>query len=437
MTDARTDRGVDALVRRLDVAARPDDGFVTASLDILLPAARRARRQDASAVGRLRRDVAAAVRLGPSWTRPATFARAFALVLIALVLLALLILVVGTRRHVPPPFGPAANGDIAYVDRGQIYLAAADGTHVRQITFAGHDSDPTFSRDGMRLAWRRFHAGGDPEVADAVLADADGSDVIVVARDVKGLSHIAWSPDGAFVAFSGSIAGGPGSGWIAPADGSERPHSFTSIAGAWDPTWAPDGTQLAIGADPGLLYVMDRDGGNARRMNQGTYTEIGERGEIAEWSPDGTQLLFTAVIGTGNSDYQQEVYVVGLDGSRETGLSQDAKKGRDAVWSPDGTRIAYMRAGTGHGPIASISDPSGGNFRTLPGYYGWYQPIWSPDGTKIVVTDDQPGPANEPGPAIRVILDAVGMAPPIVIPAPGVTADDLPDWSASWQRLAP
>jgi Tol biopolymer transport system component len=428
---------VDALVRRLDVAARPDEGFVTASLEILLPAARRARRQDASAVGRLRRDVAAAVRLGPSWTRPATFARAFALVLIALVLLALLILVVGTRRHVPPPFGPAANGQIAYVDRGQIYLASADGTHPRQITFAGHDSDPTFSRDGTRLAWRRFHAGGDPEVADAVLADADGANVIVIARDVKGLSHIAWSPDGGSVAFSGSIAGGPGSGWIAPADGSERPHAFTSMAGAWDPTWSPDGTRLAIGADPGVLWVMDRDGGNPRRLNHRTFTEIGERGEIAEWSPDGTRLLFTAFTGDGNSDFQQEVFVVGLDGSPETIVSPDAKRARDAVWSPDGTRIAYMRTGIGLGPIAWISDPSGANFQKLPGYYGWYQPIWSPDGSKLVVTDDKPGPDNLSGPAVRVILDIAGKAPPIVIPAPGVTADDLPDWSASWQRLAP
>jgi len=435
MTDARMDRSIDALLGRLDVAAMPDEGFVTTSLQTLLPSARRARRQDASTLGRLRRDVGA-VRFGPTWWRPAPVARPLLLVLIALVLLALLILVVGSRRHVPPPFGPAANGEIAYVANGQIYLAAPDGTHPRQITAAGHDSDPAFSRDGTRLAWRRFHAGGDPEVADALLADADGSNVIVIAHGVKGLSHIAWSPDGAFVSFSGSIDKGPGSGWIAPADGSKPPNAFTTVDGAWDPTWSPDGTKLAIGTNQGL-YVMDRDGGNARRINQGTYTEIGERGEIAEWSPDGTRLLFTAFTGDGTLDFQQEVYVVGLDGKPETMVSRDAKRGRDAVWSPDGTRIAYMRTGIGVGPIAWISDPSGANFQKLPGYYGWYQPIWSPDGSKLVVTDDKPGPDNLAGPAVRVILDIAGKAPPIVIPAPGVTADDLPDWSASWQRLAP
>jgi hypothetical protein len=36
-----------------------------------------------------------------------------------------------------------------------------------------------------------------------------------------------------------------------------------------------------------------------------------------------------------------------------------------------------------------------------------------------------------------VILDVAGEAPPIVIPAAGVVPEDVPDWAASWQRLAP
>jgi Tol biopolymer transport system component len=109
---------------------------------------------------------------------------------------------------------------------------------------------------------------------------------------------------------------------------------------------------------------------------------------------------------------------------------------RDASWSPDGSKIAYMRAGTGTGPTVFITDISGKPLRSPAGQFGWYQPVWSPDGTKIVVTDDRPGPNNEPGPAVRVILDAVGNSPPIVIPAAGVTPESVPDWAASWQRLA-
>src|SRR5207245_1516754 len=86
---------------------------------------------------------------------------------------------------------------------------------------------------------------------------------------------------------------------------------------------------------------------------------------------------------------------------------------------------------------STTTDPTGkGVVHPLPGFYGWYQPIWSPDGTKIVVTDDRPGLGNVDGPAVRVILDVAGKAPPIVIAAPGTTPDQVPDWAASWQRLA-
>ena len=95
-----------------------------------------------------------------------------------------------------------------------------------------------------------------------------------------------------------------------------------------------------------------------------------------------------------------------------------------------------MRAGTGSGPVAVITDAAGREIRQLPGEYGWYQPAWSPDGKSLIVTDDRPGADNVAGPAIRVILDVAGVRPPVVIPAAGVTPDMLPDWAASWQRIS-
>jgi hypothetical protein len=242
--DGQMDARIDALLRRLDVPSSPDDGFVSASIAELLPHARRARAQDRSRAGRLLRDL----RLGAVnlTSRTATRSRyavaGMSLLVLIAVLLALLVIVVGSQRRLPPPFGFAANGQIAYSADGHVYLADSNGANRRQVTFdAGQQADPTFSRDGTRLAWRQFNVGGDPETADPILANADGSDRVVVAHSVKGLSHIAWSPDSRFVAFSGSIEGSPGSGWIAPSDGSAPPVAFTSIAGAWDPTWSPDG----------------------------------------------------------------------------------------------------------------------------------------------------------------------------------------------------
>jgi Tol biopolymer transport system component len=435
--DGRMEARVDALLRRLDVPSSPDDGFVSASIAELLPQARRARAQDRSRAGRLLRDLrlAAANLTSRTATRSRYAIAGVSLLALIAVLLALLVIVVGSQRRLPPPFGFAANGQIAYAADGHVYLADPLGGNRRQLTFeGGQQADPTFSRDGTRLSWRQFNTGAEPDTADVVLADADGSRRVVIATSVQGLSHIAWSPDSRFVAFSGSIAGSPGSGWIAPADGSAPPAAFTSIAGAWDPTWSPDGQRLVIGADPGRLYVVDRDGSNPRRLTKTDFEEVGQRGEIAEWNPAGTLVLFTAFLPGGG---ENQVYLVGLDGQPERKLSNGTQTARDASWSPDGSEIAYMRTGSGTGPWLLITDVTGAHFRTLRGNYAWYQPIWSPDGTRIVVTDDRPGPNDEPGPAVRVILDAVGSAPPVEIPAAGVTPDLVPDWAASWQRLAP
>ena len=438
MTDARTDFQFDALLRRLDIPAEPAAGFVSESLDGLLPIARRARARDRGFVGRLLRDLRADRRT----PQGATPRLALVMTLLVLALLAALVVAyIGSERRLPPPFGLAANGTIAYVNDNHVFLASADGAEPRQVTFdGGRQVDPTFSRDGTRLAWREYPPGSSKrpiEIGDVVAADADGSNAIVIASQVTVLSHVAWSPDGRYLAFSGSIDGSPESGWIAPSDGSAPPKAFTTVAEAWDPVWSPDGSRLAIGTYPRGLLVMDRDGTHVRQVNHAAFREIGDRGAIAEWSPDGSQLAFTGIKGDPDANYSQEVYLVGLDGSEERLVSLGAQRARDASWSPDGSMLAYMHSGIGLGPEVVLSDSSGRMLRALPGYYGWYQPIWSPDGTKIVVTDDRPGPENLDGPAVRVILDVAGEAPPIVIPAAGVVPEDVPDWAASWQRLAP
>ncbi|MFL5779453.1 MAG: TolB family protein, partial [Chloroflexota bacterium] len=206
-----------------------------------------------------------------------------------------------------------------------------------------------------------------------------------------------------------------------------------------------DGTRLALAADAGL-FVVDRDGRNARTVNHGLFKEFGSRGEAAEWSPEGTALLFTAI----DPFDLQDVFVLTLDGSAERNVSGPTLlarreagdptgiRARDASYSPDGTRMAYMRTGFGDGPICVIADSDGDRSMPLAGAYGWYQPIWSPDGTKVVVTDDRPGPDNnEALPAVRVILDVAGSQPPIEIPAPGSSGESIPDWAATWQRVAP
>jgi Tol biopolymer transport system component len=435
-----TDDRVDALLRRLDVPSSPPAGFAASSQTALLPLVRAARARDASPIGRLRRDLGVALQSAGAAVRPRSRARsgvAWALLLVTLLLAAVLVTILaGSHRRLPPPFGLAGNGRIAFMADGHVFTSAFDGSDREQLTFGdGTELAPTFSPDGTKIAYRRFGPDepvGDPQLADVVVADADGSHSLVLDRAARALSNIAWSPDSAFVAYSRAAPPDHDRSFVTPADGSGPPRDLGAFSDdSWGPTWSPDGTQLAIATVRGL-FVVRRDGTDPRKLTHGSYVEIGQKGEGSEWSPDGRSIVFSA----GSPDGPTQVYLVGLDGAAERQISVDNWSANGATWSPDGSRIAYMRSGTGTGPLAVITDAAGREIRQLAGEYGWYQPTWSPDGRSLIVTDDQPGPANVAGPAIRVILDVAGDGQPIVIPAAGVTPDMLPDWAASWQRIA-
>jgi len=434
MTDGRADLRVDMQIRRLETPVRPDEAFVSASLADLLPQVRRARSRDASWLGRLSRGLAVTPRIREWWASPRRVALGGILVLIALVLFGLLVVIIGSHRRLPPPFGLAGNGRIAYVEQGHVDTADLNGGDRRQLPLGpGFQTEPRFSPDGTRIVFKHFAQSPNQGPADVEVADADGLNLVVVTRAVTGLSHISWSPDSQDVAFSGALGPGADHGYVAHADGSGSPVDLGTFGtGAWDPTWSSDGTRLVIVSELGM-FVVNRDGTHSSLIVGGeTVKEFGQRGEAAEWSPDGTLIVYTAI----DLNDSQQVWVVGLDGLPPRRISLDTSLGRDATWSPDGTRLAYMRRGSGLGPVLTICDPTGRVLDILPRAYAWYQPIWSPDGTKIVVTDDRPGPDNVPGPAVRVIVDLARKQPDIIIPAPGITPDDVPDWAASWQRVA-
>src|SRR3954465_10145826 len=99
------------------------------------------------------------------------------------------------------------------------------------------------------------------------------------------------------------------------------------------PTVSRDNVAFAHAGD---LWVVPRAGGHARRLTATPGVESEPR-----FSPDGSQIAFTATVG-GNTD----VYVVSTTGGDPTRLTFHPGADHVRGWTPDGKRVVFGSART-------------------------------------------------------------------------------------------
>jgi Tol biopolymer transport system component len=352
------------------------------------------------------------------------------LLLIALLVAAVVAVAwIGSRPRLPDPFGPAANGQVAYLSNGQIYAANPDGSSPVQLTFGGRPAaTPTWSRDGTRFAYELIspRPGTDNPTGDGdiVVANADGSNTIRIDREARDPSPASWSPDGRWLVYSKVV--GPGDQvFVAAADGSSPPVRIGDLSTInWAPIFSPDGTKITFFIDDRGVGVMNRDGSGQHMLNTTPFS--GE--DLGGWHPQGDRIVVSAA-GTEATD----LWILHVDGSAEQHLRVPGRSEVGPSWSPNGDRLAYLSSGDGVSFLLHVADADGGNDRQLPGIYSRINPSWSPDGTRIAVLNDL-------GSVVRLtLIDPDGKAAAIeiegVIPAGSV--DARRSSPTSWQRVAP
>ena len=106
--------------------------------------------------------------------------------------------IVGSQQNrVPPPFGVARNGSIAWAIDGDIYTGdPIAGTSRALVTGAAVDRNPIFSRDGSKLAFFRQVPTRRDWSTSLVIGRDGGTVTIVTHAPIQMPTMAEWSPDG-------------------------------------------------------------------------------------------------------------------------------------------------------------------------------------------------------------------------------------------------
>ena len=205
-----------------------------------------------------------------------------------------------------------------------------------------------------------------------------------------------WSPDGQrFLCESGGDANSDDDGiyTMRSSDGGDRVRITRAPADHEDQPqgYSPDGSRILFArvsdSEPSAEYVVKTDGTGLVRLSPASLWTA-DFVRTADWSPDGTQVVFASAVESGG---HPGLYVVNADGTELHQIASPDVGGPTAQWSPDGQWIAsstclrcqpqlFVIHPDGKGKVA-LTDGTDDSTSLVP--------IWSPDGSTLLYQTQQ------------------------------------------------
>ncbi|MGI8787372.1 MAG: winged helix-turn-helix domain-containing protein [Pyrinomonadaceae bacterium] len=280
----------------------------------------------------------------------------------------------------------------------------------------------SFSPDGSQIAFTRIDDAG----SELMIADADGKNErkIFTSPKPRYLFSVAWSPDGASIAYcagNGKFAGGAMDYSIVErnlADGTEK--SLTDFKWNYIESvkWLPDQSGLLVTAreraeDTNQIWRLSLPDGRAERIT-GDSSSLSLRGATADFSRivasrdflnssiwiaptdnlSGVQpiakaqsnLAWTAddkIVFPARDTVKTDIWLMNADGGDKRQLTADDSLERSPATSPEGRFIVFVSDRAGQQNIWR-ADADGGNPTQLTFGDGEINPTFTPDGQMVV-----------------------------------------------------
>jgi serine/threonine protein kinase len=318
-----------------------------------------------------------------------------------------------------------------------IYLQRVGGRNPVNLTQDSltDDSQPAFSPDGERIAFRSEREGGGLFLMGATgesvrrLTDfgynpawsPDGREIVCATEKVErpeGRSPVAsqlwsinvssgqkrllsqgdgvqphWSRQGHRIAYWAN-KGGQRDLWTLPAEGGEPVAVTDDPATDYDPVWSPDGNYLYFASDRGgslnlWRIPVDEPSGQVPGAPEPVTTPSSDSGHLS-FSRDGRRLAYVQNVFTANLQKVGFDPATGKVVGPPVPVTQGSRQVSGPDLSPDGQWLAFVSAGKQEDLFVIRTDGTGQRQLTDDPYKDRY-PYWSSDGRRIAFSSNRSG----------------------------------------------
>jgi hypothetical protein len=284
-------------------------------------------------------------------------------------------------------------------DTSSAFTIAADGSTEHRIG-TGNVSCGGWSSDGNTVACTAWFKEG----ARPTTADSNGSHFrLLDVRPARKWTLVcgSWVPNRATFLCGTDPGGTPGDDdglYLVRASDSDNLQRVTvTPADCFDTNAlaSPDGGEVLFvrfcgSEEHGVLFRVRTDGSDLAELSPTGVSVVDAMGGMsADWSPDGSKVVFCTQPMPNPRDEPYTMFVENVDGSELHQIVSSDVGAVSAQWSPDGRSIAFTSKLRSEPQVWTVQPDGSGLVMLTDGSGGSTSlaPVWSPDGEKILFTN--------------------------------------------------